>query len=610
MGLNISLQINFTGVLNGPGKELIMNLHNLPNVIGEQRKLLKAIADAEITSDDMLKLSELDPEFGKLSSIVATIYSKVSTTTDISLAEVTPNNEDQTIETTPTQREEWVPATKLRNMYPLAYSFIRNCVDLSASRKEEIWKVFRKAHSEYSISEDDFYRLMRLVINIRVEKAREIDEKVNSSLVAKKSEDNSATESKSLIDKPIIDDEPVDEPKKDKKTTKAVKDLKDPNTDIAIKYPLQYSWLRSQQIDYLKKNTVTRIREDFEKNKPYQKGKCGRTTFGRLIKLVIEGKTEEPNTSKAPAPEPIGQFKEYPKNPGVRFFENGCVQCLTKEGKWTTRKISVAGGYNVITYQGKTISIAKAMLETFKPMTFNDGKQRVPYYKDGNKLNCHIDNLSWDLPATKPTVRQIHEACKIIASNINGSMESWLNIMAEKGEGVQNHALESILKGEYTSISEKYFTLQNGKPVLNQKETKTEEVPTSNEEKPIIIGGSSIEKHPAQSSVEKLIDTINYKKLMEDRRGDVLSYFKATKNIRMAVKAFEAKMELKMTIDSSDKIIPVLEFSLDKEGNLRNAGDVLKDITRKYGNLYITQNYVKDILTGKIGKEYSDLVFK
>ena len=581
-----------------------MNLHNLPNVIGEQRKLLKAIADAEITSDDMLKLSELDPEFGKLSSIVSTIYSKVPTTTDVSLAEVTPK-EEPIAEPASTQREEWVPATKLRNMYPLAYSFIRNRVDLSAGKKEEIWDIFKKENPEYSISEDEFYRLMRLVINIRVEKAREINEKVNSSLVAKKSEDNSATESKSLIDKPIIDDEPV----KDKKTTKAVKDLKDPNTDIAIKYPLQYSWLRSQQIEYLKKNTVTSVRNDFEKRNPQQKDKCGRTTFGKLIKLVIEGNTEEPNTSKAPAPEPIGQFKEYPKNPGVRFFENGCVQCLTKEGKWTTRKITVAGGYNVITYQGKTISIAKAMLETFKPMTFSDGKQRVPYYKDGNKLNCHIDNLSWDLPATKPTARQIHEACKIIASNINGSMESWLNIMASKGEGVQNHALESILKGEYTSISEKYFTLQNGKPVLNQKESKTEEVPASNEEKPIIIGGSSIEKHPAQSSVEKLINTINYKKLMEDRHGDVLSYFKATKNIKMAVKAFEAKMELKMTIDSSDKIIPVLEFSLDKEGNLRNPGDVLKDITRKYGNLYITNNYVKDIQTGKIGKEYSDLVF-
>ena len=587
-----------------------MNLHNLPNVIGEQRKLLKAIADAEITSDDMLKLYELDPEFGKLASIAATIYSKLPTTTD-TLKEFE-EHEEQTVETAPTQREEWVPATKLRNMYPLAYGFIRNRVDLSAGKKEEIWDIFKKENPEYSISQDEFYRLMRLVINIRTEKAREINDKVDSALTASPQKIN-----ETLSNVKPTTDETVDKEIKEEKVkaeTKDEKDLKDPSTNknIAILYPLQYSWLRSQQIDYLKKNTVTSVRNDFEKRNPRQKDKCGRTTFGRIIKLVIQEKTNaEPVKSKAPAPEPIGQFKEYPKNPGVRFFENGCVQCLTKEGNWTTRKITVAGGYTVITYQGKTISIAKAMLETFKPMSFSDGKQRVPYYKDGNKLNCHIDNLSWDLPATKPTARQIHEACKIIASNINGSMESGLNIMASKGEGVQNHALESILKGEYTSISEKYFTLQNGKPVLNQKETKTGEVPASNnEEKPIVIGGSSIEKHPAQSSVEKLIDTINYKKLMEDRRGDVLSYFKATKNIRMAVKAFEAKMELKMTIDSSDKIIPVLEFSLDKEGNLRNPGDVLKDITRKYGNLYITQNYVKDILTGKIGKEYSDLVFK
>lgn len=594
-----------------PEKENIMNLHNLPNVIGAQRQLLKALDDAEIYPDQMKALVELDPEFKKYASVIAYVYDKIEPADITPWSEINkdPTHKDEEASTdTKPEKQEWIPATKLRNMYPMAYSFLRNRIDLSAGKKEEIWDIFKKENPEYSISEDEFYRLMRLVINIRTEKAREIDDKVNSALTnhnedtVEKAEDKIATES--TAGKPVLNQ------KAEKPKAKTEKNLKDPNTDIAIKYPLQYSWLRSQQVDYLKKNTVTRIREDFEKNKPYQKGKCGRTTFGRLIKLVIEGKTNESSETKTPAPEPIGQFKEYPKNPGVRFFENGCVQCLTKEGKWTTRKITVAGGYNVITYQGKTISIAKAMLETFKPMTFNDGKARVPYYKDGNKLNCHIDNLSWDLPATKPTARQIHEACKIIASNINGSMESWLNIMASKGEGVQNHALESILKGEYTSISEKYFTLQNGKPVLNQKETKTEEVPASNKEKPIVIGGSSIEKHPAQSSVEKLIDTINYKKLMEDRRGDVLSYFKATKNIRMAVKAFEAKMELKMTIDSSDKIIPVLEFSLDKEGNLRNPGDVLKDITKKYGNLYITQNYVKDIQTGKIGKEYSDLVFK
>lgn len=591
-----------------------MNLHNLPNVIGAQRQLLKALDDADITPDQMLKLTELDPEFKKYASVIAYVYDQIAPAEIKPWSEInkdsTHEDEEASTDTKP-EKQEWIPATKLRNMYPMAYSFLRNRVDLSAGKKEEIWKVFRKAHSEYSISEDDFYRLMRLVINIRVEKAREIDDKVNSALTTASPQKINETLSnvKPTTDE-TADKEVEAEKVKAEKTESETDDKKVlEDSSITVKYPSQYSWLTSQQIGYLKKNTVTRIREDFEKNKPSQKGKCGRTTFGKLIKLVIEGKTEEPNTSKAPAPEPIGQFKEYPKNPNVRFFENGCVQCLTKEGNWTTRKITVAGGYTVISYQGKTISIAKAMLETFKPMAFSDGKQRVPYYKDGNKLNCHIDNLSWDLPATKPTARQIHEACKIIASNINGSMESWLNIMAEKGEGVQNHALESILKGEYTSISEKYFTLQNGKPILKKEPEKTE-VPASNEEKPVVIGGVNVSKHPAQhASVEKLINTINYKKLMEDRRGDVLSYLKATKNIRMAVKAFEAKMELKMTIDSSDKIIPVLEFSLDKDGNIRNTGDILRDITHKYGNLYITQNYVKDILNGKIGKEYSDLVF-
>lgn len=575
-----------------------MNLHNLPNVIGAQRQLLKALDDADITPDQMKALTDLDPEFKKYASVIAYVYDKIDPADFSPWPEI---NKDDTEKPEKNEtKQEWIPATKLRNMYPLAYSFLRNRVDLSANGKETIWNAFKKDYPEYNISEDEFYRLMRLVINIRTEKAREIDDKLNASLTTtKKSEDSTVGK----VDKPVID-EHVDESKKDEKTeVKAEKDIKE-------MYPLQYSWLRDQQIGYLKKNTVTSIRNDFEKKHPRQKDKCGRTTFGRLIKLVLESKTNEHNETKAPTPEPIGQFKEYPKNPNVRFFENGCVQCLTKEGNWTTRKITVSGGYTVITYQGKTISIAKAMLETWKPMSFSDGKQRVPYYKDGNKLNCHIDNLSWDLPVTKPSDRQIHEACKIIASNINGSMETWLNIMAEKGEGVQNHALESILKGEYTSISERYFTLQNGKPVLNQKEPEqTKENPDSIEEKPLVIAGSSIKKHPASSSVEKLINTINYKKLMEDRRGDVLNYLKATKNIKMAVKAFEAKMELKMTIDSSDKIIPVLEFSLDKEGNIRNPGDVLKDITRKYGNLYITQNYVKDILTGKLGKEYSDLVF-
>lgn len=244
------------------------------------------------------------------------------------------------------------------------------------------------------------------------------------------------------------------------------------------------------------------------------------------------------------------------------------------------------------------------MLETYKPTKFADGKIHVPYYKDGNKMNCSIDNLSWDMPDTTTNERNIHEACEIIRDNPHAGEQELLAIMSTKGMGVQRSCLRSILAGNYTYISEKYFTLQNGKPIV-KSETSASGTSTVSP-KPGVNDGL-IKRD--MTSVDKLVNTINYKKLMEDRRGDVLSYFKATKNLKMAVKAFEAKMELKMTIDSSDKIIPVLEFSIDKDGNIRNPGDVLKDITRKYGNLYITQNYVRDVQNGKLGKEYSDLVF-
>ena len=523
---------------------LLMNLHNLPNVIGAQRQLLKALDNADICSDDMLKLSELDPEFGKLSSIVATIYSKVPTVSDTSLKDaVQPVAEDvneavivpvseETTEAevkTKTKPVEWVPVTKLRNMYPLAYSFLKHRVDLSVNGKAEIWDIFKKNYPDYNISEDDFYRLMKLVINIRAEKAREIDDRVNAALTTPPA--------------------PV------------------PTSDTVIESTVEES----------ESKKTTEI-----------------TTTAEVAENV-----EEPNTVKSPLVGE-GECKVYPNNENIRLFENGAVQTKTMSGDWHTRTVSNSKGYAVFSYQNRSWPLAKLMLETFKPATFGK-KVKPPFYKDGNKMNCKIDNLSWGEHVIRPTETQIHEACQIIKDNPTASERVLLRIMTERKIGVQNTCLRSIMNGEYTFISEKYFTLQNGKPIpIQEEQTK---------EKPVVIDNV---QHPAptqQSEVDKLVDSINYKRLMLDRNGDLLSYFKGTKNLKMAIKAFEAKMDLKMKIDSSDKIIPVLEFALDKEGNLRNAGEILKDVTKKYGNLYITQNYVKDIINGKIGKEYSDIVF-
>lgn len=525
-----------------------MNLHNLPNVIGAQRQLLKALDNAEIYPEQMKSLVELDPEFKKYASIISYVYRMVDpadikpwseinadysahekTKPDETLTETKP---EKTETKTETQQVEWVPVTKLRNMYPVAYMFLKHRVDLSVNNKEEVWDIFKKNYPDYKISEDDFYRLMKLVINIRVEKAREIDNKVNDTLTPA----------------PVPSDT-------------AIKNTSTPQ------------------------NTI----EESESEETTE------VTTATEFATTVEEPTSVSNTVKSKPTEPIGQYKVYPNNENIRLFENGAVQTKTMSGDWHTRTVSNSKGYAVFSYQNRSWPLAKMMLETFKPINFGK-KVKPPFYKDGDKMNCHIDNLSWGQHLIRPTEKQIHEACQIIKDNPTASERELLKIMTERKIGVQNTCLRSIMNGEYTYISEKYFTLQNGQPVPIQEEQTKEKVDV---------------QHPAQQSeVDKLVDSINYKRLMLDRNGDILSYFKGTKNLKMAIKAFEAKMELKMTINASDKIIPVLEFAIDKDGNIRsNAGEILKDINKKYGNIYITSNYVNDILTGKIGKEYSDIVF-
>lgn len=591
-----------------------MNLHNIPNVIGAQRQLLKALDDAEIYPEQMKALVELDPEFKKYAAIISYVYNKVEPADIKPWSEINKDSTHEDVEAstdTKLEKQEWIPATKLRNMYPLAYSFLRNKGnDLSTSDKEEIWGMFKKDYPEYKISEDEFYRLMRLVININKTKPKEKDtltEKTTEPAITKTMSPQEVLDQAKKC-RPGNSDEEEIEPEQTEEVPASIEEnptqkkrgrggavvLKDLAT-VMKEYPKHYCWLKNQQLDYLKKNTASRILEDFIKRNP-NSIKIGRTYFNMLIKQVLATKTEQ-------VQEPIGQYKLYPENEHIRLFEDGTIQVWTKKYGWRVKKPTKSNGYAKFSFEKKSWAVAKMMLETYKPMKFADNKTHVPYYKDGNKMNCSIDNLSWDMPDTTTNERNIHEACEIIRDNPHAGEQELLAIMSTKGMGVQRSCLRSILAGNYTSISEKYFTLQNGKPIV-KSETSDEAKTVSL--KPAVNDG--IIKRD-MTSVDKLVDTINYKKLMEDRRGDVLSYFKATKNLKMAVKAFEAKMELKMNIDASDKIIPVLEFSIDKDGNIRNPGDVLKDITRKYGNLYITQNYVRDVQNGKLGKEYSDLVF-
>ena len=168
--------------------------------------------------------------------------------------------------------------------------------------------------------------------------------------------------------------------------------------------------------------------------------------------------------------------------------------------------------------------------------------------------------------------------------------------MNTSGKGVERTALLSILRGEYTNISEKYFILSNGKvnPIKTAEEKKIE-IKKLIEESKLLDA----------SSDEKALD-----KALKDSNGNIIGIFKETKDLPLAIRLFERKMALKMPLESSDKIIPILQFIKDDNGKIRSSDDILNEIKYYYDkDFYILPSFILDIKQKRYRKDISDLVF-
>lgn len=78
----------------------------------------------------------------------------------------------------------------------------------------------------------------------------------------------------------------------------------------------------------------------------------------------------------------------------VRVFEDGSMERLRIGGTWKAIKNSVnhVQGYNVIMIDKKQYMRSRIVCHAFLNMDFKD--PRVIHYKDGDKLNCSVSNLS------------------------------------------------------------------------------------------------------------------------------------------------------------------------------------------------------------------------
>lgn len=139
--------------------------------------------------------------------------------------------------------------------------------------------------------------------------------------------------------------------------------------------------------------------------------------------------------------------------------------------------------------------------------------------------------------------------------------------------------LTSILKGNYTSVSEKYFVLINGVPHL--------EVP----------------KNPDKANRD---NTKKLENIISDNNGDILSFLKLTKDITFVGDLFTMKREMHKHLNKDDFAIVILVAI--HEGN-RTVGDVNRYIHHRWGALFMPPSMIQEILDKKIYREYSDIVF-
>jgi hypothetical protein len=131
---------------------------------------------------------------------------------------------------------------------------------------------------------------------------------------------------------------------------------------------------------------------------------------------AIERHDMAQDTRIDPAPEQIFEIREVPWAPGYFITTNGDVLSLKRSkqnGVDFARKLVTAissNGYLIVSLcqknRTKTQSVHILVLETFiGPCP--DGLEGC--HNDGNKLNCHLDNLRWDTRKSNAADRIKHK---------------------------------------------------------------------------------------------------------------------------------------------------------------------------------------------------------
>lgn len=188
--------------------------------------------------------------------------------------------------------------------------------------------------------------------------------------------------------------------------------------------------------------------------------------------VTAETTTETSTTATTAILDYASEWRHHPSIEGLELSTSGEARVNGKPVKISITN-GYARGYNCITH--KRFQLATEMLVTFRGPA---PKGAAPVYKDGDRTNCAINNLYWGRRDPSLSTSQVERACKLIAENPNLSENELVNMLVSERTIRSSCAFRSIMRGNYKTISDRYFLVRGGSIIPRSTTTATTTTPT------------------------------------------------------------------------------------------------------------------------------------
>ena len=186
---------------------------------------------------------------------------------------------------------------------------------------------------------------------------------------------------------------------------------------------------------------------------------------------TTEETTEEETTATTEMLDYTSEWRQHPTIEGLELSTSGEARVNGEPVKISMTN-GYARGYNRITH--KQFQLATEMRVTFMGPA---PKGAAPVYRDGDRTNCAISNLYWGRRDPSLSTSQVEKACKLIAENPTLSENELINMLVSERTIRSSCAFRSIMKGNYKTISDRYFLVRGGS-IIPRSTTATTTTPT------------------------------------------------------------------------------------------------------------------------------------